>query len=177
MSNKLLAVLDDRVVHNFDTDKSQIKWTYREASRGIVLLNDKIILMNVSNKGYYKLPGGGTEKSESPEATFVREVKEETGYEIEATNYMGDVLEFRFFKEKQEGFMQQSHCFVGKAISEHQYATNLDEYENIDGFETLVVSIDEVKNYFNNDITDYSSKFMVMRETIICDEYINNYLN
>ncbi|MBI6015060.1 NUDIX domain-containing protein, partial [Clostridium perfringens] len=39
-----------------------------------------LILLDISNRGDYKFPGGGVEKGETPEETLRREVQEETGY-------------------------------------------------------------------------------------------------
>ncbi|MCB0749352.1 MAG: NUDIX domain-containing protein [Ignavibacteriae bacterium] len=60
------------------------KFTYRRATRGIVMNSEgKIALMNVSKQNYYKLPGGGIDPNEDEIKAFKREVMEETGWEIE----------------------------------------------------------------------------------------------
>ena len=48
--------------------------TIRLGARGIVIRDDgKIAIFNKVNKNEYKLPGGGTENSETAEETFKRE--------------------------------------------------------------------------------------------------------
>lgn len=56
-------------------------------SKGLVYIGDKIIVYRRDNKtnsspGYLDLPGGGSEKDESPFETFKREVMEEFGIVI-----------------------------------------------------------------------------------------------
>lgn len=52
----------------------------RHTSRGIVVRNGKILLMERWRPGmhYFSIPGGGIEAGETPEQTAVREIHEET---------------------------------------------------------------------------------------------------
>jgi 8-oxo-dGTP diphosphatase len=52
----------------------------RNRSAGIVIKDNKVLLIHRLNKGdeYYVFPGGGVEKGETPEQTAVREMDEET---------------------------------------------------------------------------------------------------
>lgn len=74
------------VIFDFELGLSKIKVEkfkiiHREAIRAVVMDKQKILLVH-NNKGDYKFPGGGANKGESHEETLVREVLEETGYEI-----------------------------------------------------------------------------------------------
>ena len=51
----------------------------REASRAVVVRNGLILLSHETITGWYLVPGGGLEASETPEDCCVREVEEETG--------------------------------------------------------------------------------------------------
>jgi len=58
----------------------------------IIPYRGKIVLVRRRNdpfKGYYALPGGIVEYGESVEAALVREVKEETGLEVEVYKLVG----------------------------------------------------------------------------------------
>lgn len=57
---------------------------------GIVLNDDKILLVKqkVSKDRNWSLPGGRLEKGESVETAIVRELKEETGYEVEVVKFL-----------------------------------------------------------------------------------------
>lgn len=56
----------------------------RHTSRGIVLSDNKILLMERWRKDmhYFSIPGGGIETGESPEQTVVREIFEETSVKV-----------------------------------------------------------------------------------------------
>jgi 8-oxo-dGTP pyrophosphatase MutT (NUDIX family) len=57
----------------------------RIACRGIVAEAGKLLLSHERNTGWYLIPGGGLEGSESPEECCARELREETGYEVRPT--------------------------------------------------------------------------------------------
>ena len=54
----------------------------RPSARAIVFKNDKVLLVYSKKYNYYKFPGGGIENGEKPEDALIREVREETGYQI-----------------------------------------------------------------------------------------------
>jgi len=57
----------------------------RIACRGVVEENGRLLLSHERSTGWYLIPGGGLEGSESPEECCVRELLEETGYEVTPT--------------------------------------------------------------------------------------------
>lgn len=54
----------------------------RVASRGLIIDGDKILLSHELNTGVYMSPGGGLEEGETLEECCVRELREETGYDV-----------------------------------------------------------------------------------------------
>lgn len=54
----------------------------REAVKGVVIINGKILLI-LTNKGDYKFPGGGLKKGENYHFALKREILEETGYSMQ----------------------------------------------------------------------------------------------
>lgn len=68
--------------------------TTRIASYGIVLDGDQILLCRLSAEvpshvGRWTLPGGGLEFGEHPEVAMVREVMEETGFDVRPASLLG----------------------------------------------------------------------------------------
>lgn len=58
----------------------------------IILLDGKIVLIKRKNppfENYYALPGGFVEKGETVEQALVREVKEETGLDVDIVKLVG----------------------------------------------------------------------------------------
>lgn len=71
------------IIINMDLKDYDESWDiiYRYASKAIIVKNHKIAFQR-SNKGDYKLIGGGIDKGETPIEALIREVKEETGYDV-----------------------------------------------------------------------------------------------
>lgn len=101
-------MVDDKVIYENYEDptlkKFSSKWP-REASRGIVRFPDGDILIFFKKKiGQYKLLGGGRELYETPEETFIREIHEESGYDIKNIRKIGIT----------KGYTQTSHIFLAE---------------------------------------------------------------
>ena len=154
----------------------------RLASRGIVIRDDgKIAVFNKYNKNEYKLPGGGTEDSETAEETFIREVLEETGCKVEIIKHIGITEEYK----GQSNFKQISNVFIGKVI-ENTKQLNVTQKEKDEGarllWETPEKALELITDCFSKLIKSdyesvYSTKFVVLRDRKILEYYIKNYKN
>jgi len=106
----------------------------RRAARAVVI-NDvgQIALMHFSKTGSYKLPGGGIDEGESIESALLREVREESGYEITDVRELGIIEEDRYYCAMH----QTSYCFIAKAGL--FVGTELTEKENAEGMRLVWV--------------------------------------
>ena len=75
-----------------------------------ILKDDKILMVchQTATRMYWTLPGGGTQGGESLEQTVLREVKEETGLDVE-------IIQLLFEEDYEYG---KSYCFNAKLIDE-----------------------------------------------------------
>lgn len=63
------------------------KLTFRPSVYAIIVDNGKVLLLNTRHTGTYSLPGGGIDIGETLEVALKREVREETGLEIEVVRF------------------------------------------------------------------------------------------
>lgn len=87
---KRLLTLD---LQNYTDDMPVLE---KHTVRAVILRGGKMA-MQCSDKGEYKIPGGGVEGSESHTDTLLREVREETGLLVkpESITPIGEILELR----------------------------------------------------------------------------------
>ena len=72
----------------------------RVGARAIVIEDDKVLLNELNHGLYYNIPGGGAEPGESLRGTAAREVREETGLEVEVGELLF-VLEYEPTRNRQ----------------------------------------------------------------------------
>ena len=94
-----------------------MKYSGRTATAIIPYPHDRILLIKRDTlpfKGYWALPGGRAEPGETVEHTIVREVKEETGLDVEIVRKIGEYHE-RGTKDGVE-YDYSPACFLAKVI-------------------------------------------------------------
>ena len=72
-----MEIINQYSIHFDDPPKKT-----RPASRGLVIKDGKVLLTYEQNKDVYMSPGGGRENGESYEDCCIRELKEESGYDV-----------------------------------------------------------------------------------------------
>src|SRR3989344_2222838 len=132
----------------------------RKAVRAILFDEKKrVALMSVSKHNYHKLPGGGIEEGENTEEALRREIKEETGGEIEITGEVGKIIEEKSHYSK----IQESYCFIAKLrkLGKPEFT----EHEIEGGFSLIWVPLDEAISIMEKDtLEDYTGKFIRLRD-------------
>lgn len=113
----------------------------REACRGILIKNDKILLTYEVNTDQYFIPGGGLENNESSEECCVRELAEETGCIVKTNE------QYLTINEYYEEWLFVSHYYICEYIGETE--RKLTEREVEVGLEPRWISIKEAIDIFS----------------------------
>jgi ADP-ribose pyrophosphatase len=149
---------------------------YREAVRGIIIKESKILMIYSERDGDYKFPGGGVEEGETYEETLIREVKEESGASVtQILGEFGKVIEYDRPQETEfDLFKMTSYYFICE-VSDAFEGQALDQYEAEAGFTPVWIDIDEAieKNKLILESTNGEIPRWTPRETYIL-ELINN---
>jgi len=123
----------------------------REASRGIVIRDDLVLLTYEVNTDQWFIPGGGLEGAESIEQCCVRELAEETGYVVDPQQHFATINEY------YEEWLFVSHYFACKIAGETQRL--LTEREAEVGLEPRWIPWQEAVNIFSKH-QDYANDEM-----------------
>lgn len=134
---KKLLVMDE---HNYSLDLDEI---YRIAVRGIIFIDDKLLMIEDSF-GELKLPGGGIDDMEDDYQALAREVKEETGYDVIPNTIIpfGEIEEKRLSVYEPMIWHQMSHLYFCDVYPEQglcAYTENEKKY----GFRPVLYTLEE----------------------------------
>jgi ADP-ribose pyrophosphatase YjhB (NUDIX family) len=88
------------------------KLFFRPSVYGIIVHEDKIALVTNQSSGKYSVPGGGVEIDETLQEALRREVREETGLEIEIERFAFFREGFFYYDPKDTAFHALSFFFV-----------------------------------------------------------------
>ena len=72
------------------------------------------------------LSGGGSEGSETPEETLVREVREECGFEVQSLNRIGEAIEYVFTPGNDTGIRKECVFFTANVGEVQGAASEVD---------------------------------------------------
>ena len=143
------------------------KWNKtRTACRGIVIENSEILLSYESVTGQWMIPGGGLEENENEADCCIREVAEETGILVNASECLLEIDEY------YENWKLINKYFICKVKGTAN--TKLTERERNVGMEARWLSIDNAKNIFSKHTsyteTDEMRRGLYLREyTALCE--------
>ncbi|MGI6717163.1 MAG: NUDIX domain-containing protein [Eubacteriales bacterium] len=120
------------------------KTYYRKAVRGVIIKDNKLLMVYSAKDGDYKFPGGGVKEGETLMAALAREVNEESGAKVISVNgELGRVIEFDLsIKAEYDIFKMESFYYICD-VSPDFGSQSLDDYEQELGFTPVWVDIDE----------------------------------
>lgn len=132
-----ILIMDE---HNYLLDLAEI---YRVAVRAIIFIDGKLLMIEDSF-GEVKLPGGGVEEIEDDYQALVREVKEETGYDVipETIIPFGEIEEKRLSVHEPMIWHQISHLYFCDVYPEKGLC-NYTENEKKYGFRQVLYTLEE----------------------------------
>lgn len=145
----------------------------RVAVRGILFHDGKILTVK-SNKGDYKLPGGGVDAGESETAALIREISEETGYlNCTVKKYIGKVIESHpDIFDSEAVFEMVSHYYICEWTGERG-KQKLDPYEEAQAFTPVWITLEEAI-YKNEKILAQSAENRwIHRENLVFNQLCN----
>ncbi len=101
----------DEILCQFPNEDEEFRWIsiseideIRTATQGILIENNKILLVESINQRKLDIPGGGIKKGEIYSETLKREFCEETGFIVEPVRILGIVESCFYYKEKEKVF-------------------------------------------------------------------------
>lgn len=143
----------------------------RYGARGILVDEQgRTAMLYMTKDQRYKLPGGGLESGEDPGQAFLREIREETGWEAVIVHELGYCEEH---KNKNQ-FMHLSFCYIAKALHNHK-DISLTENEIKLGMMVEWMSLASALQVMERalaDCDDYSARFMLTRDLTILKQAI-----
>ena len=142
----LLKILNPENV----TEVEAATFAVRTAARAVVFDADgNVAILNVSNKHYHKLPGGGIEEGEDEFTALKRECHEELGCDIEITGEVGQIIEYRKIFELK----QISSCYLAKVVGQKGRPAFTQE-ESDEGFQIMWIPIQQDLQALSDDKSD-----------------------
>ena len=135
----------------FGTNHFEKYTKIREACRGVIIQNDKILLTYEVNTDQWFIPGGGLENGESIEECCVRELAEETGYVVDTKE------QYLTINEYYDEWLFVSHYYICDLVGETQ--RKLTERELEVGLEPRWIDLNEAVEIFSKH-QDYAENEM-----------------
>ncbi len=151
----------------------------RHAARGIVLREDKILLLFTERYNDFSLPGGGVDENEDITVALMRELEEETGArDVQIKDNFGFIEEYRpYWKPDFDLMHMTSHFFVCDVA--HELAdVRMESYEVANGMRPVWVSVSEAMTH-NRHVMTRQEKSMgqsIQRETFMLEKIANELL-
>ena len=88
-----------------------IEYSKRPGSYGVIIKDNRIVVVKSSGYNTYFLVGGGIDEGEGERETLRREATEEIGFQIEVQDKIGEAIEYFFSKTEEKYTIKQCHFY------------------------------------------------------------------
>ncbi len=148
---------------------------FRRAARGIVLRDDRILLLYTKRYDDFSLPGGGVDDGEDLQSGLRRELEEETGARnVQILSEFGRIDEERPYHRNDFNTLHMKsyvyHCDIDDELGE----VKMEYYEEKNGMKPLWVNIHEALRH-NQGVMKTAPANMgqsIPRETLLLERII-----
>jgi 8-oxo-dGTP pyrophosphatase MutT (NUDIX family) len=96
---------------------------------GVIIRNNEVLLIFSASKNSYAFPKGTIDDGETKDITAVREVKEETGYNVEILDFLGDYT-FDFDWKDGNRYRKTVSYYLMQLTNNEEPQTDLQEGED-----------------------------------------------
>lgn len=140
-----------------------------------LIVNSRQEILLAHNNGTYQFPGGHKEDSETMDECIVREIKEETGIDIDLT--VGPFMQITTFDSNYFGTSKKVcnkiyYYVVNTDDVPNFEETHYDELECQTDFDLFYVELSELKTFLEKAIEEGSLDQGIGKEMLlVCDEY------
>lgn len=142
----------------------------RTAVRGIIQKDNKYLII-YSKYGDYKFPGGGQKSGETLIDTLLREVKEETGYQVIKESIRDCIKTLERRKGDPEDLLEMESYYYYCNVDSKIGARNLDDYEKEYDYQVKWMTLEEIIS-MNESIDNYDKIPWIKRETAVMKELL-----
>lgn len=115
--NTFENLIECKTLHGDTKMISKDKLIFRPAGYAIIIDKGNILLCSTKSTGKYWFPGGGVDLGEKLEGAVKREVREETGIEIEIEKFLTFKEVFFYYEPFDEAYQNFSFFYLCKAIT------------------------------------------------------------
>lgn len=129
-----------RTINIYGENRNATYSKVREACRGIVLRDGKILMTYAREVDFWMIPGGGREGDETLQDCCIRELEEETGYTVKLTE------PYIAIQEYYSHWLYSSYYFVCRITG--QKMRHLTEEEDRAGMESRWIPLREAVAIF-----------------------------
>ena len=143
--------------------------------KGLIINSDGDILI-AHNNGTYQFPGGHKEDDETLDDSLEREIKEETGIDVESQGpfMLITTYDSNYFNQNKKVCNKIYYYVINTNETPNFEETHYDELECQTEFNLFYISLNDLQEFLNKSIDEGSLDINIGREMLLVLEEYNN---